>query len=143
MGLIPIDGGGGEAERPTCFRCNEPAFGPCAMCRVMICGADECSSLVEEPGLEQVVLCRDCAKYRPWLSSSPFTAPILAAIGSLGLLAVGLSWGSMSWAVGVGAFVSCCLLLLAGATAIARRQWRARLRRARESRESRAARSEM
>jgi len=138
MGLIPVGGGGPAPEPLTCFRCGDPAAGPCAMCRVMICAEDDCSAIVREPDLEEVVLCRDCARYRPFLSSSPLIAPSLAVAGIAGLVLASRVWGSASWLIGVGAFSSCCLVVFALAIAVARWQWRSRLRRARRARDERA-----
>jgi protein-S-isoprenylcysteine O-methyltransferase Ste14 len=107
------------------------------MCRVMICASDDCSMIVYESGLREVVLCRDCARFRPVLSSRPWTAPLLALAG----LAVGawVVWqvaaGQISWLQTASGVLSLALLLLACASALARWQWRARLASARERRE--------
>lgn len=131
-GLIPL-GGGGPPD-PTCFNCGGPAAGPCAMCRTMICASDECSVIVRERGLPEVVLCRDCARYRPVLASSPLTAPLLALAGLVAgaVVALAARSGDLSWPVGLGGLAAAGLLLLSVATAIARWQWRSRLKRARE-----------
>lgn len=130
-GLIPVGGGGGgELERPTCFRCGEPARGPCALCRVMICADDACSNVMKERGIPNVVLCTECARGRPVLAASPITAPLLVLSGVVVITALVLFGGATTLS-GVGYLVAAALLLLALSTWIARWQWRSRLARAR------------
>lgn len=130
-GLIPIgSGGSGEASRPTCFRCGEPAFGPCGLCRVTICSSDECSELVREPGLPEVVLCADCARLRPALASRLWVPPLVAFAGAAGLAVLVLTRASSTLA-GVGYIAAVLALMVSAAMAISRRLWRSRLARAR------------
>lgn len=128
MALVPAGGGGEELAR-ACHFCARPAAGPCAWCRLPVCGAGECSEIVEEPGLAPVVLCRDCAAQRPAAASRPWLAPMLGAVG---VVSCAVAWllgdGPIVWIGSVGG----ALLVLAGAAAIwSRWQWRGRLQRAR------------
>jgi hypothetical protein len=128
-GLIPV-GGGGDDGRLTCFRCGEPAAGPCAFCRVSICADDACASVVREPGLAPVVLCADCAQRRPVLAGRAWAAPLLALVGAalLGLMALA---GAAGVYVTLGSVAAVSTMLFAAAVAVTRWQWRSRLARAR------------
>lgn len=128
-GLIPV-GGGGDEGRLTCFRCGEPAAGPCAFCGVTICADDACARVVREPGLAPVVLCVDCAARRPALARRPWAAPLVAFVGFAILAALAIS-GARGALVGLGSLAAVALVVLAGAAAVVRWQWRSRLARAR------------
>jgi hypothetical protein len=134
MGLMPVDGGGGARSELArcCHFCGEPAAGPCAWCRLLVCGSEACSQVFEERGLAPVVLCVDCARGRPILASRPIAAPA-AGVTGLALLAVGCTFLGSGTLAGVSLVVGGFLVLLGISLLVSRWQWRSRLARARSS----------
>lgn len=132
MALVPAGGGDGgarEALARACHFCGEPSAGPCAVCRLPICGEPACSTVHREADLRPVVLCPDCARARPLSASRPWIPAALGLAGAAALVAAaGLSPQSLAALLGLGGAL---LLLAALATLWSRLAWRRRLDRAR------------
>jgi len=132
MALMPT---GGDDARNTlasmCSICGErPGLGPCAFCHMTICGESTCSTVIEETGLEPVVLCSPCATSgrARWSDRRALILGMaLAGVALLTLWVLGLL-GQFS---GLGLLGAATLLTLAGAFGALRVEWRSRLRRAR------------
>jgi hypothetical protein len=96
----------------------------------MICADDACARVARERGLAPVVLCADCAGRRPAFARRPWAAPIIALVGAAGLVSLGLA-GARGALAGLCSLAGVALVVLGGAVAVVRWQWRSRLARAR------------
>ncbi len=82
----------GDGPVVRCRLCGRPAAGPCARCRVSVCG--DCSVLTDG-GATTFAICLTCARGgtsldRPWLSLLAWLGGIVLAIAALAVAIVAL-----------------------------------------------------